>query len=90
MVSGAGNGGNGVFRVGTDLILPNNTFGASNYWADVTFVVATAPLSSLTIIATDATKPEGDTGLTAYSFTVNRSGDTCSQLRDLDCQRVRH
>ncbi|WP_201295937.1 DUF4082 domain-containing protein, partial [Cyanobium sp. Copco_Reservoir_LC18] len=36
VVSGAGIGGNGVFRVGTDLVLPNNTFGAANYWVDVT------------------------------------------------------
>ena len=37
VVRGPATGGNGVYKVGDDLVDPNNTFGASNYWADVTF-----------------------------------------------------
>jgi hypothetical protein len=35
----SGSAGNGVFRPGTDLARPDQSFNATNYWVDVTFVV---------------------------------------------------
>ena len=35
---------------------------------------------SISIVATSASKPEGDTGTTAFTFTVNRTGNTASAV----------
>ena len=35
---------------------------------------------SISIVATSASKPEGDTGTTAFTFTVNRTGNTVSAV----------
>ena len=37
------------------------------------------PLPALSIVATDADQPEGNTGSTSFIFTVNRTGDTSAE-----------
>ena len=37
VVGGGGLDGNGVYKTGAALAMPNETFNASNYWVDVTF-----------------------------------------------------
>ncbi|MEI6029835.1 MAG: Ig-like domain-containing protein [Synechococcaceae cyanobacterium ELA739] len=51
-----------------------NSFAGINNSTTLNF--ATVALPQLAIAATDATKAEGNSGSTAYTFTVSRSGDT--------------
>ena len=66
---------NGVYRYGTELLIPNQTFQATNYWVDATFISA-IPTVTLAVAPTSVLE-DGTTNLT-YTFT--RSGETTSPL----------
>ena len=50
--------------------------GNSEHWRVDDFEVKEVTGTNLTIAATDADKDEGDSGTTAFTFTVDRTGDT--------------
>ena len=45
-------------------------------WTDFAWALISIPSPAVSITATDAAKPEGNSGTTAFTFTVTRSGDT--------------
>jgi Ca2+-binding RTX toxin-like protein len=69
-----GVGGNGVYAYGAALTYPNNTFGASNYWVDVTF----RPLDA------SANRPPAFTSPTAYTIPENQAQVATVAAQDPD------
>jgi methionine-rich copper-binding protein CopC len=54
-LSAAGPGVNGVFRYGTGGGFPNSTYGNANYWVDVVYDSATAPIVTATYPSASST-----------------------------------
>jgi hypothetical protein len=77
----APSGSNGVYGYGSKPVFPQNTFGATNYWVDVVFNGASAPVAqpdsgfvlnkngSITIAASTLLANDSDTGGLSISLT---------------------
>jgi len=66
----AGFNGNGVYRYGGSLAIPNETFRSSNYWVDVTFAAATgAGNAAPTITSGNFTAAENQTAIGSITAT---------------------
>jgi hypothetical protein len=63
--TGSSSNGNGVYKYGADLVVPNDTFNDSNYWVDVTFDPTYGPNDTPVITSNGG----GDTA--AISITEN-------------------
>ena len=96
VVAGGGTGGNGVFRVGSGLTIPNETFRASNYWVDVTlapagslppvnggaasFSITGTPAVGGTLIATTTADDPNGNSSFSYSWQSSSDGSTWSPI----------
>jgi hypothetical protein len=70
---------NGVYKYGTALAFPNETYQAANYWVDVSFAqTPSTQTPSITLAVAPASVPEDGTANLVYTFT--RSVVTSSPL----------
>ena len=76
VVGAGGFGGNGVYSVGTALVMPDATYNATNYWVDVTFNPHDGPNEAPTITSNSGfTVEENQTAIATVTAT-DPDGDT--------------